>query len=249
MATTVRTVIQDIMSLWGIENPDASIQDSRTRAMSDLNKSVQMIWQNPEKLNYFNKVTITVTILANTSSIVLTDIQNVVGPVRDADTFLPLQAIDQKSEYENYGPLYYGEALPAGPPTAYYLDSQGAAPDADALALTLRVVPTPLVDTDIILDVIPLAPAYTWADYCAGSAVGTPIPIPHVYGETLLLPIARRAAMSYFLFFKDERVPILEEDYRQAREQLGYGAPDIDEITPEPKPIPPAPPYTPSRGG
>lgn len=235
MAVTVNSVIKDIFSLWGIENPDASVQDARNRAMNDLNAAVQMVWQNPEKLNYFSRDTITVTVEANTGSIAIPPEQNLLGPVRLPSTLQALDPIDTKYEFENYATLYFDDSLPPGPPVAYYLDREGQS-GPDAVSLTLKVVPEPTEDTDIELDVITVAPAYTWTDYCAGSATGTPIPLPHGYGESLLLPIARKSASSYFLFFKEERRTSIEEDYQRARLMLGIAAPEIEEAKPDVKP-------------
>ncbi len=246
MAFTVQTVIKDIMSLWGIENPDASIPDARNRAMSDLNKAVQMLWQNPEKLGYFSRKTESLTISAGNDYVAVTGIQNICGPIRRGVDNVPLFRVMDRSEFERFPVYYLGvDALADDDLTiACYLDEQ-ASVEADSLAdMKILVLPKPIGDVVIKVDWLPNAPTYTWTDYCADDG-GTVIPIPHGYGESLLLPIARKSAMSYFLFFKEERVPLIENEYQTARAMLGLADPEMDEGKPEPKPVPP---LNPPRG-
>ena len=231
---TVVQAINDLFSLWGMDgNANTGIlPDAQTRAVNDLNTAVQMIWQNPEKLTYFARSEINATVQANTGSIALTGIQNVLGPVRITSTLQPLDPIRTRYEYENYAELYYNGVLPAGPPVAYYLDREIQA-GADSVSLTLRVVPQPTVNTEITLDVVAPAPEYTWNDYTAGSGVGTTIPLAHAYGESLLMPLARKSATTYYLFFKPERLTQIEEQYVLARQMLGLGSPEVEEVRPK----------------
>jgi hypothetical protein len=229
---TVTQVINDILSLWGIESGGTgTLPDAQTRALNDLNTAIQMIWQNPEKLSYFARSEINVTVLANTGSIALTGIQNVLGPVRITSSLQPLDPIRTRDEYENYAARYFEGVLPPGPPVAYYLDREFQN-DEDSISMTLRVVPQPTVNTNITLDVVAPAPEYAWSDYTAGSGVGTTIPLSHGYGESLLLPIARKSATTYYLFFKPERATAIEEQYILARQMLGLGSPEVQEVKP-----------------
>lgn len=238
MALNVKQAITDIMLLWGIENPDASASATRARAMLDLNKSVQLLWANAEKLDYFNQQPITQTLVANTASLVLeSGIQNIIGPVRIAATGAVLNPIKTRDDLENFGPYYLGQdTVLQGAPFAYYLQRSFQS-DADCLALSIFPVPVPLINTAIKLDVVMDCPSYTYTDYCNS----TVIPVPHAYGELILLPLMRHSAMSHSLFCVPTRAPLIEAEYVEARKALGLVAPEVDEIQPEMAPIVNAP--------
>jgi hypothetical protein len=233
MPITVAQVINDIFLLWGIEDPNASSTGSRDRAMNDLNRAAQTLWANAEQLDYFNQEPISVTLLANTDSIQLPDdLQEVLGPVRRSDK-VPLQPLRTRHEWENYARLYYGqESLAAALPLAYYLERKFVASPGEGestLQFRLFAVPQAASDAPLTVDVVKNAPVYAWTDYCNG----TTIPIPHDYGATLLIPLARHSAMSYHLFLRPERAPLIEADYQQARQVLGLAAPEVAEVRKE----------------
>lgn len=238
MSLTVKQGITEIMLLWGIENPDVSASASRARAMLDLNRSVQMLWNNAEKLDYFNQSTLVTTFTAGSPTITLeSGIQNIIGPVRltSGQTLNPLKT---RYEVENYGPIYLGVASPLseGPPVAYYLERLFQS-EADCMVLNLYPVPIPSVDTNVKMDVVMDCPSYTYDDYCAE----TVIPVPHAYAESILLPILRHAGMSHSLFCVPTRAAMIEAEYVEARKALGLAAPEVDEIQPDAAPIVMAP--------
>jgi hypothetical protein len=225
------------MLLWGIEKPDSSASATRARAMIDLNGALELLWANAEQLDYFNQTTIEVTLPGNTESLALeAGIQKIIGPVRLASG-QQLNPVATRYEAENFGPIYVGvPSLPNGPPIAYYLQRQFQS-EADSIALTIFPLPIPAVATPIKLDVVMDCPSYTYDDYCAG----TVIPIPHEYGESILIPLARHSAMSHSLFVVPARAPMIEAQYLEARKLLGLVAPEETEVAkktnvPDPQP-------------
>ena len=246
-ALTVTAAITEILLLWGIENPAAAASSSTARAYNDLNRALQLLWANAENLNYFNQATIQATLLANVASLTLpTNIQEIIGPVRLDSTKQPMQPIATRFEAENYAAVYLGGQAPGAVPLAYYLQTEfnTTTDAAEALALTLFPVPPPTMNTVIDLDVVTNAPSYGPSDFTAG----TNIPIPHQYGESILLPLCRHAGMSHYLFLEAEsRGVMIEAEYREAKRLLGIVEPDVDEVRPEVKvsdfvefkPIPP----------
>lgn len=240
---TVPQVIAAIMLEWGVENPDASSPAMRARAMSDLNRAVELIWANAERLDYFNQTTINLTVPANTGTVALpAGIQDVIGPVRRQADLVPLNPIKERFEYENYSRVYCGQdSLAAGPLIAYYLLRQfQSAPDA--INMSLCPVPQAAAETVVLIDIVSDAPSYSYAsDYCSN----TVIPIPHAYGAAILIPIARHNAMSSYFFIKPERAPMLEAEYQSAMRELGIVVPDIKENDP---PVAAEAPLQPQRG-
>lgn len=238
MSLTVTQGITEIMLLWGIEQPDVSAPATRARAMIDLNRSVQMLWANSEKLDYFNQSTVSATLTATSESISLDgSIQNVIGPVRITATGVVINPLKTRFEAQNYARIYLGQdSIAEGIPLAYYLERTFQS-DADSMALSLFPVPIPLVDTPISLDVIMDAPSYSYTDYCDN----TVIPVPHAYAESILVPLLRHAAMSHFLFVAKDLATQIEEQYIEARKALGLNAPEVDEIQPEATPVVMAP--------
>lgn len=231
---TVTQVITDMMLLWGIEDPNVSASASRARCFLDLNRAVQMLWANAAKLDYFSQTTITKTLTANTESLVFDEtIQKIEGPVRLASTKAPLNPIRTRFELENYAPVYMGlSSVPNGTPLAYYLQREYQN-EASSVLLSLYPVPIPAVDTDILLDIILEAPGDYTTDDFDGATV---IPIPHAYGESILIPLCRHAAMSHFLFCVPTRAPMIEAEYSRAMLALGLVAPEVDEISKEAPP-------------
>jgi hypothetical protein len=74
---------------------------------------------------------------------------------------------------------------------------------------------------DLILSVTLEAPRYT-----AGDLAGCPLlPIPHRYVESLLLPIARYRAASFYHFEQPDRMPQIEAEYAEAARAIGLADP------------------------
>jgi hypothetical protein len=217
----VNEAIDAMYEVFGVPNNASAPPIMQRRILNDLNSAMQLLWSKGHRLlDYYTRSEETVTITANNKETLLSDnIQSVLGPVRRTTDNMMLRPIKSRGEYENYSSIYAGSitALAGAPPQAYFVDqNRGTAPDATSLSIL--VVPVPIVNTQITLEVSLRAPAYTTTDYTNQ----TQIPIPHNYAETLLLPIARYLACSS-LFFADkskQREPLLKAEYDRALQTL-----------------------------
>lgn len=219
----VTQAIDSIYEVFGIPNNASAPEIMRRRIFNDLNSALQLIWTKGHRLlDYYTRRSVTATITANQNSVVLDDsVEAVLGPVKRVSDGVGLRPIRTRGEYDSFASIYAGSltALTGAPPQAYFAEEKRPSPDqADATKITLFVVPTPTANTDLSVEASIRAPAFTTADYSSG----TPIPIPHNYAETLLLPIARYLSSSS-LFFADkskQREPLLKAEYERALKTL-----------------------------
>ncbi|MDR1191263.1 MAG: hypothetical protein LBK60_06320 [Verrucomicrobiales bacterium] len=220
MPLTVSEVVNEILLLWGVEDPGMSVEVLRTRAVRDLNAATQLLWSRAERLDYFNRVTLTVSFPAGVNAVTLPqNIQQVLGPARLADNAQPLTLLSRRADYDGYGVLYLGltdNGVPDGVPAAWFVERHNQ-PEPDNAKVTLLVTPAPLTVTAVLLDVADECPRYRWADYCAGTAVQ----IPHQYVESILLPVCRHSAMTCQYFTQLDRKDAIEADYQSALTVLG----------------------------
>ena len=218
----VTQAIDSIYEVFGIPNNASAPDIMRRRIFNDLNSALQLIWSKWHRLlDYYTRRSITATITANTSSVVLDDsVEAVLGPVRRPDG-VGLRPIRTQGEYDSFASIYAGSltALTGAPPQAYFADQERPDPDSsDSTKITMYVVPSPTINTVLSVEVSIKAPAFTTSDYTSQSL----IPIPHNYAETLLLPIARYLSSSS-LFFADkskQREPLLKAEYDRALKTL-----------------------------
>ncbi|NBO26621.1 MAG: hypothetical protein EBU96_07515 [Actinobacteria bacterium] len=221
----VNEAIDSMYEVFGIPNNASAPDIMRRRIFNDLNSAMQLLWTKGHRLlDYYTRSEELVTIPSNNKSVGLSDsIQSVLGPVKRVSDGMLLRPIRTRGEYDNYSGIYAGSitALQGAPPHAYFIDqNRGTAPDATSLSIF--VVPVPVVNTQISLEVSLRAPSYSLSDYTAQ----TQIPIPHNYAETLLLPIARYLVCSS-LFFADktkQREPLLKAEYDRALQTLSEAA-------------------------
>jgi hypothetical protein len=216
-------VIRHILLLWGVEHPCSAPPFVRSAALDYLNASMQLVWNQAKDRNYWTRSTQTVTLPADTSSLALADsIQNVIGPVRRADTKRPLVLVSARAEIDQFEDLYLdGEG--SGTPVGYHIERMSQ-PGKEPVACVFHVAPAPTAETSFLMDVVLEAPRFSWSDVNACVRV----PMPHRYVESLLLPVARYHAMSCHLFIFPERAKQITEDYAQASAMLETADPIPD---------------------
>ncbi len=217
----VPSVLQESLSLWGFldlcNSPDFAVE----RALKDLNTSVQMIWNNAEERSYWSRSTITVVFEDTESSHTLTnDIQNVIGPCRRADNKRPLVLVGSIGELETFPDLFLdGDSVDE--PVAYHVERTIQTGNEPAKCVLHVTPPVSGASVGIALDVVKEAPRYSMADIAAS----TPVVIPHKYVESLLLPILRYHASTFYLFMGADMKPTIDREYQQAKISLGLADP------------------------
>lgn len=214
-------VLDELLSMWGIFSRCSAPEVAIDRALNDINASLQTVWNHADERNYWSNETLTITLADGASSQDLPDnIQNVVGPCRRADNRRPLALIGTIGELETFSDIYLdGET--AGEPVAYHIERMNQVGN-DPAKCVFHV--TPAVEGDsvgFLLEVVKQAPRFLTNDLRACPI----IPIPHRYVESLLLPIARYQASSFYLFRKADQKETIDREYQQARIALGLADP------------------------
>ena len=221
---SVCSLIQESLSLWGFLCAKTAPDFAKARALTDLNTALQLVWSNADGNDYWTNETLTITLADTEDSYDLPDsIQNVKGPCRRNDTKQPLAAIGSISEFESFVDLYLDGDAASGP-VAYHIETMAQVGE-DPAKTVFRITPA-VSGTSVafLLDVVKEAPRYTTSDLVSCPAV----PIPHRYAETLLIPIIRYHASSYYLFeaLDPKQKETIDREYQQARQQLGLGDPN-----------------------
>ena len=230
---SVCSLIQESLSLWGFLCAKTAPDYAKARAITDLNTALQLVWSNADGHDYWTNETLTITLDDTEDSYALPDsIQNVKGPCRRNDTKQPLAAIGSISEFESFVDLYLDGDAAAGP-VAYHIETM-AQTGEDPAKTVFRITPA-VSGTSVafLLDVVKEAPRYTTSDLVTCPAV----PIPHRYAETLLVPIIRYNASSYYLFeaLDPKQKETIDREYQQARQTLGLSDPNPVKETPATK--------------
>jgi len=217
---TMASVINDILLMWAISDRECAPEFAVTRAINDLNSALQMIWNQAEARDYFTSTTLTITFAANeTTKTLPVSIQNVTGPCRIATSKRPLAPVGSIGELESFQSLYL-DGDPVSEPVAYYIDRNRQS-GSDPVKCDLVLTPAPSATTHIILCVVKEAPRYVLEDI----KNDTTIPIPLTYAESLLMPITRYRASSFFLFSDKDLKETIDRDYVQAMKLIGLADP------------------------
>ena len=219
---TLSQIVNEVLNLWGIEGACNAPDFAIARAISDVNSAMQTVWNQADERDYWSSETLTLTFADGEDSQDLPDdIQNVVGPCRRADNKRPLATIGSIGELETFSDIYLdGET--ADEPLAYHVERMNQSGD-DPVKTVLRI--TPAVDgddVDLLLDVVREAPRYGVGDIGLDPA----IPIPHRYAESLLMPIVRYKASSFWLFNNTESKATIDRDYQMAMNAIGLADPN-----------------------
>lgn len=217
---SVCQLVSDLLALWGIlcikNSPDFAL----ARALTDLNAALQFVWNHAEDRSFWTRSTLTLTMPPLSSTLDLDDtIQNVVGPCRLVAGKVPLAQVGSIGEIESFGSLFLESVTPTTP-VAYYIERTMQAVN-DPAKCRLIVFPPTVGSTAMLLDVVKEAPRYTPDDL----ATCPIIPIPHSYVESLLLPIARYQASSFYLFRQKDLKETIDREYQQAIASLDAADP------------------------
>jgi hypothetical protein len=221
---TVCELVKESLSLWGFLCSKTAPRYALDRAITDLNTAMQMVWNNAEGHDYWSNEALTIPLNDGEDEYTLPDsVQNVVGPCRRADNNRPLTPLNSIGELETFVDLYLnGET--ASEPLAYHVDRYKQSAD-DPAKCVFRVVPAVSGATvSFTLEVVKECPRYTVDDLNTCPLV----PIPHQYAETLLIPIIRYHASSYYLFAAADQTQkeTIDREYVQARIALGLADPN-----------------------
>jgi hypothetical protein len=218
---TVCEVIDDILLMWAIPCRESAPDFAIERAMNDLNSAIQTIWNQADDHRYFTVSTLTLEFAdAVTVAAIPDNVQNVIGPCRLAANKRPLSPVATLAELELFQSLYL-EGGETDEPVAYHIDRRyqhGVEPAKCAIIIT----PATIGSTSILLDVIKEAPSYSSSDLNDCRI----IPIPHLYAESLLMPITRYRASTFFLFADNDHKPGIERDYQMAMASIGMADPN-----------------------
>jgi hypothetical protein len=220
---------RQVYALWSIEVADLSqIAIGRKRIADWTNAALQQIYSRSDRLDYFNRRTLSVTVGTGGETPLVASIQRLQGPVRIASGRRPLRALHSRAEYESFALCYDAGAEPA----AFFLDSQ-VGTTVDSAELKLCIAPPPSTDTEFLIDVTLEPPRFDEVDLIRGVL----IPIPHKWAETLLLPMVKKWALSDSLCTKRAELEReITQQYLRAQEILGLADPSpAESIRPKPR--------------
>jgi hypothetical protein len=220
-ALTVQDILLDVFLMWAMESPCNVAIHYRKRALNDLNRAMQVIWNRAKERSYWTSSKLELTFPANQGKINLPgNVQNVTGHARLASNLKTLAPIGSLSELEQFSDLFLDGETPDRP-VAYYIDRE-ATSENDPASCSIHITPAPTEATVILLEVVNEAPRYTWEDYTARTVV----PIPHKYVESLLLPAVRYYASCFWLFAGGEaQQKSLMMEYLDVARQIGLADP------------------------
>lgn len=221
LGMSICDVVEELLAMWGILCIKSAPDYAKDRAINDVNSALQLVWNNAEGRDYWTNVPITLTLADGENSAALDDdIQNVVGPCRLTTTKRPLTPIGSIGELETFSDLYLdGET--ASEPVAYHIERNGQTGIEPAKCIFYVTPPVSGASVSFTLDVVREAPRFSRSDLFACPN----IPIPHKYVETLLLPIAKYQASSYYLFRQPENKATIDREYQRAFVSLGLADP------------------------
>lgn len=214
-------VVSAVLAMWGIFCRLSAPGYALDRALSDINQALQLVWNNADGRTFWTNQTLEIILGDGESSQDLgDDIQTVTGPCRRQDNRLPLSTIGTIGELETFTDTYLdGNATDV--PVAYHIERLAQAGNDPARTIFHTNSAVSGVDVTFLLEVVKEAPRFTRGDLVACPLV----PIPHGYVESLLLPVARYNASSYYLFRLTDQKETIDREYQQARKQLGLADP------------------------
>ena len=221
---TLCELVGESLSLWGFLCSKSAPRYALDRAVTDINKALQLVWNNAEGRDYWSNETLTLTLADTESTANLPDsVQNVVGPCRRADNNRPLAPVKSIGEMEAFAALYLDGAALAEP-VAYHIERLKQAADDPARCILHVTPPVSGASTSFLLEVVKECPRYTTDDLSTCPLV----PIPHQYAETMLIPIIRYNASSYYLFAAADpaQKETIDREYQQAMISLGLADPN-----------------------
>lgn len=225
---TLYRLMREVYAVWGLEvSRLESVAFWQSRALAVINGAFQVMYSQAHRLDYFNRVPVTVTMPAAGSLTLDQDIQAVHGPVRMDG--LDLRKVDTLAQFDNLGTYYFGDGGDPTEPMFYYIDPARQAA-LDSVQITLRVWPAPASDAAATFEATREPPRFT--DYSAAAA--EILPVPHKWVETVLLPLCRQRATADSLFKHQSVKPEIDAQYARALQILGLADPDKPNTPAEP---------------
>lgn len=216
-------LMDEILWLWGLTNYCSVDKHIKERAINDINASLQVLWSKARDVDYWSRTTLNVNFTTAQKTAILPDnVQNIVGHVRLING-QPLAPLQTRGELDSYPMYYLGTStreMLNDTPQAYYSERLNQSGE-DPVRINLHVIPQPHEDMEVLVDVVTESPRYR----CNDVLECTSVPIPHKYVESILLPIVRYRAMSFYLFIKPERTDMIIAEYQEALIQLGVNDP------------------------
>ncbi len=214
-------VVAQIYNLFGIEiTTGLDIEFARERVLEIINSALQIMYSRAEKLDFFNRSTLTLTYATGeTSKTLPVSIQMLLGPVKTDDG--DLEMASTISQFEQYLDIYFsGETITS--PRVAFLDRRASSASFDSQECILRIAPAPADDTDVTLDFAQEAPYFGVQEYLTNARLR----IPHSYVESVFLPLCKYFATMDPLFKKEALRKAINDDYQRAMIQLGEVNPD-----------------------
>lgn len=213
-------VMAEVLNLWGFTNTRGAPGYAIARALNDINAALQTVWNQSDNRDYWARETLTLALPSGVSFIDLPDsIQNVTGNCRLKDSRRTMTPLGTLSELEIFTDIYLDGAY-VSEPVAYHIERK-AQEGRDPVKTIFHVTPPPDTATEFLIEVVKEAPRYGLRHL----ADCPRIPIPHRYVESLLLPIARYRASSYYLFDDAPKKAAIDMEYQEARIALGMADP------------------------
>jgi hypothetical protein len=223
---TLPALYADALAVVGLYNPAGAPTFMRDRALADINGALQLMQLAGE--DFYSREEIPLTIPEGSASVAMSEaVQRVLEPVRLAASGRALIRLETRTQYQDFGALYYGTTaeLDPGTPVAYFVEGTRAL-GADSVSLRFHVVPKPEEATALIVPVVQEPPNYSVADLTNPAVIP---PVPHKYHEMILRPLVRHAMTTSSFYSESDagRLPDIRADYQRALSLLGLSAPTL----------------------
>jgi hypothetical protein len=213
-------IINEIALMWGLRGACELQEHDRRRALHDLNRAMQVLWNRAPDRKYWTQGSLRLVFTAGVGVLNLeNEIQNIVGEaaLENGRALVPVGTI---TEIEQSEALFLDSAVPDHP-VFYYIERMNQAAH-DAARCRFHVAPTPVADAAVIVDAVFEPPRFGVNDI----ARNTLVPIPHRYAESLLLPVVRYYAAQYWQNqLSEQQRQTVEGDYREVAVVLGLADP------------------------
>lgn len=216
----VAEILNEISLIWGLRGVCELRNHDRSRALHDLNRAMQVLWNRAPDRKYWTQGSLELTYAAGVGVVEMeNEIQNIVGEasLANGQTLVPCGTI---SDLEQFGSLFL-DSSPSSSPVAYYVERMNQL-GSDPARCRIHITPVPLVETIVAIDAVFEPPRFGVNDISRN----TPVPIPHRYAESLLLPVVRYYAAQYWQNqVSEEQRKSIEGDYREVAGLLGLADP------------------------